>query len=51
MTMKNHEKLECALKDALNDAFSEMSADELKKIDWLCWNADFFIEKDKIKAA
>jgi len=49
--MENHEKLVSGLADAMNKAFSEMSIDELKKIDWLCWNADFYIEKDKVKAA
>jgi len=39
------------LTKSLNKAFDSMSCEELQKLDWLCWNADFFIEKDQIKAA
>ena len=35
------------LKKLFEKTFNEMTLDELKKIDWLTWETDFFIEKDK----
>ena len=39
------------IQEAISKTFESMPLDELKKIDWLTLETDFFIEKDKIKAA
>lgn len=49
--MINYKKLSIALEKSFNKVFSEMTLDELKKLDCLTWNADFFIEKDQKKEA
>lgn len=45
--MINYKKLSIALEKSFNKTFSEMTLNELKKLDWCTWETDFFIEKDK----
>ena len=39
------------LTQALLECFEDMTIDELKKLDWLTLETDFFISKDQTKAA
>jgi len=45
----NFESLATKLETNITATFNEMPINELKKIDWLTWETDFFIEKDKPK--
>ncbi len=49
--MENYDSLLSLFEKSLNESFNELTLDELKKIDWLCWNSDFFIEQDQQQAA
>lgn len=49
--MINYKILSVELKKSLDKTFGEMTLDELKKLDCLTWNADFYIEKDQAKEA
>ena len=50
-TMINYNKLSETLKTSFNKTFSQMTIEELKKLDWFTYETDFFIEKDKKKEA
>lgn len=49
--MKNSKKLLEKLEKSFNNAFEKMTLEDLKKIDWLTVETDFFIEKDQKKEA
>ncbi|VAW66549.1 hypothetical protein MNBD_GAMMA10-3051 [hydrothermal vent metagenome] len=43
----NFEILSASLQDSLIKALKDKSVDELKVLDWLSWETDFFIEQNK----
>ena len=49
--MINYQNLSAKLEKSFDKVFSEMTLAELKKLDCLTCNADFFIENNKEKEA
>jgi len=47
--MINYQKLSAKIEKSFNKTFSQMTIEELKKLDWFTYDTDFFIEKDQKK--
>ena len=51
MSHNDIEQLQSSLSRAFKEVLQDKSVEELRKLDWLSLNADFWIAQDKKKAA